>query len=289
MSFEVRASRPGHGLGVFAARDLPAGHLLVQETCLTHALPLKLFSFVCRSCLHCDLGNPAPLPEGCGSSSCGARFCSLGCQAAHESAGAKCRSLARFQGARGFFAAEKVPLEDVALVQAVAGCLQCREAVLELAPMPDSACRPLSDNLLGLASAIFDVNDAETDLEELRALANIEQNNAFGLHVALPQGGALPVGRALYPTGSRFNHHCDSNVARVRRGLQMAFITRRAVSAGSELCISYVRPGLAEKHDALRQAYGFECDCDAEDTILPSCESCGGEMLLDKCVLHGQF
>ena len=227
------------------------------------------------------MGDPASLPESC---QCGVHYCSASCRQRDLSRHAiLCPLLARLAASRPHLAALQTRRDDVSLLQALLECA-ASPPIRRLAPMPADP-RPLPDELLELAAAILEERE-EVDAEVLRELASVEQNNAFGLNVAVPGGAAIPLGRAVYLQASRFNHACNPNVARIPDGAEMVFVTRRAIDANEELFISYCRPGLIDKHDALRRDYGFDCLCKEEDEVLPSCNLCGAEMVFGKCVYH---
>jgi SET domain-containing protein len=67
----------------------------------------------------------------------------------------------------------------------------------------------------------------------------------------------------MYPSASYFNHSCDPNIAKVRQGRTVLFVTSKEVQAGDELCISYghtERP-VEERRRVLRDWWGFSCNC----------------------------
>lgn len=70
-------------------------------------------------------------------------------------------------------------------------------------------------------------------------------------------------GFGVYPSGSFFNHSCDSNVTKKRTEASYEYVTTRDIEAGEELCISYgILPtdSVAERRKALREWF-FECGC----------------------------
>ena len=67
------------------------------------------------------------------------------------------------------------------------------------------------------------------------------------------------LGSAMYPSASYFNHSCDPNVAKVRQGRTVLFVTSKEVQAGEELCISYghTERQVEERRQVLRDWWGF--------------------------------
>ena len=74
-------------------------------------------------------------------------------------------------------------------------------------------------------------------------------------------------GTAVYLLPSLLNHSCSPSLEPVWRtgDSQVAFLTRREVSAGEELTVSYVDADapVGERQEALSHGYGFECRCAA--------------------------
>jgi hypothetical protein len=88
-------------------------------------------------------------------------------------------------------------------------------------------------------------------------------SNSFGIweHPITPDSENL--GSAMYPSASYFNHSCEPNITKVRRGRTVLFVTSRDVDAGEELCISYghTERELIERRQLLRDWWGFNCIC----------------------------
>lgn len=87
--------------------------------------------------------------------------------------------------------------------------------------------------------------------------------NSFGIWELPITPDSENLGSAMYPSASYFNHSCDPNVAKVRQGRTMIFVTAREVQAGEELCISYghTERGLDERRQVLQDWWGFVCNC----------------------------
>jgi hypothetical protein len=260
---------------------LEGGTVLLEETPVVFAIHLKLWNYCCRGCLQCDVGNPEPLRLAC---ECGVRYCSAACQKKdaqiHEQI---CGTLNRYRQLRPYLASRKYSLEDVIFIQSLVAMWQQREAgVLQLSE--GQKRRESTDaEVFDLCQAVI---EEEVDTALWEQLAGIEQNNAMGVFSVFKEAaGALELGRALLLLGSRFNHHCCPNVARVRRGKAMAFVTIRAIAKDEEMCISYLQLDAADKHATLKRDYGFECKCKGGGEN-EWCKQCGGELIKGRCVHH---
>lgn len=115
-------------------------------------------------------------------------------------------------------------------------------------------------------------------IKDLRADIGRIECNVFSLYE--DASGAL-VGHAVYPSvGIALNHSCAPNCYADDKGVKVLkfFATHngrgvasaRAVSAGEELCISYVdvKMPVGSRRRALKEQYHFECKCaKCEDDI----------------------
>ena len=73
-----------------------------------------------------------------------------------------------------------------------------------------------------------------------------------------------PYGCALIPRGSMFNHSCNPNLVKSYHGWVMNFSTVRQVSAGEELCLSYLKQTnipVEDRRKTLLDHFGFLCRC----------------------------
>ncbi|KAI6126853.1 hypothetical protein F5141DRAFT_1200569 [Pisolithus sp. B1] len=70
-------------------------------------------------------------------------------------------------------------------------------------------------------------------------------------------------GGGFGPSASYFNHNCSPNIRKTRQGRTLHFETTRAVSAGEELCISYVDTDqpVEQRQKDLESSWFFRCDC----------------------------
>lgn len=109
-------------------------------------------------------------------------------------------------------------------------------------------------------------------------------HNAFGIRSGSTDGEEY-MGYGIYPSASYFNHSCNPNISKCRRGRTWEFKTARKVEKGEECCISYL--GGDEKHlrvsqrrKRLKEVWQFDCACtlctveDAKDSM-PCCEDYG--------------
>jgi hypothetical protein len=88
-------------------------------------------------------------------------------------------------------------------------------------------------------------------------------SNSFGLWELPITPDSENLGSAMYPSASYFNHSCDPNVTKVRRGRIILFVTSRDVDDGDELCISYghTERKVEERRKLLQDWWGFNCVC----------------------------
>ena len=88
-------------------------------------------------------------------------------------------------------------------------------------------------------------------------------SNSFGIWELPISPDSENLGSAMYPSASYFNHSCDPNIAKVRQGRTVLFVTSKEVQAGEELCISYghTERQVAERRQVLRDWWGFNCNC----------------------------
>ena len=88
-------------------------------------------------------------------------------------------------------------------------------------------------------------------------------SNSFGIWELPVTPDSEHLGSAMYPSASYFNHSCEPNIAKVRRGRVVSFVTSREIQPEEELCISYghTERQVAERRQLLRDWWGFDCDC----------------------------
>jgi SET and MYND domain-containing protein len=88
-------------------------------------------------------------------------------------------------------------------------------------------------------------------------------SNSFGIWELPISPDSENLGSAMYPSGSFFNHSCDPNITKVRRGRSVIFVTSQDVSKGQELCISYghTERQVEDRRQVLRDWWGFNCNC----------------------------
>ncbi|KAI6132914.1 SET domain-containing protein [Pisolithus croceorrhizus] len=88
-----------------------------------------------------------------------------------------------------------------------------------------------------------------------------DTGNAFGIWDGDRRDEML--GWGVWISASYFNHNCSPNIRKTRQGRTLHFETTRAVSAGEELCISYVDTDqpVAQRQKDLESSWFFRCDC----------------------------
>ena len=101
-----------------------------------------------------------------------------------------------------------------------------------------------------------------------RIMAVLHMNVMSVFSEPLSSPTAIPRASILPFLGSFFNHDCEPN-ASLKHPLDedgnVWFIAERAISAGEEICITYVDPAppQEERQRHLEWAYGFRCTCNA--------------------------
>ncbi|ODQ50607.1 SET domain-containing protein [Saitoella complicata NRRL Y-17804] len=104
-------------------------------------------------------------------------------------------------------------------------------------------------------------------LENFRATTARDPGNSFGIWEQAEgeegDGESEMLGWAMYPSASYFNHDCDPNTKKVRRGRAMTMVTARDVAEGEELCISYghLEEDVLERRRRLEDKFFFRCGC----------------------------
>ncbi|KIO11437.1 hypothetical protein M404DRAFT_13470 [Pisolithus tinctorius Marx 270] len=88
-----------------------------------------------------------------------------------------------------------------------------------------------------------------------------DTGNAFGIWDGDRRDEML--GWGIWISASYFNHSCSPNIRKVRQGRTLHFETGRAVSAGEELCISYVDTDqpVEQRQKDLESSWFFRCGC----------------------------
>jgi len=101
-------------------------------------------------------------------------------------------------------------------------------------------------------------------VDNVRRAFSVDPGNSFGIWETPLVDESELMGFAVYPKPSFFNHNCRPNVAKVRRGRALGFVTTRPIAAGEELCISYGHMegmALEERQRELREGWFFDCRC----------------------------
>lgn len=89
-------------------------------------------------------------------------------------------------------------------------------------------------------------------------------HNAFSIRPTSDTDEFL--GYGIWPEASFFNHSCQPNVKKERRGRQWTFWTSAEVAEDDELNITYLggeemELDVVERRHRLREEWGFECQC----------------------------
>lgn len=95
-----------------------------------------------------------------------------------------------------------------------------------------------------------------------------EAGNAFGIWQYPVFIESECLGSSIYPAPSFFNHACEHNIEKRRKGRKMEFVTTRDIELGEELYISYGMfedLEVQERQKMLCEQWHFKCAC-------PKCE-----------------
>lgn len=289
----------GKGVGVVAARDIPARKLVHGDT------PLLAASFQSERadgklcCHHCTRHVVASAAVRC---ACDRVYCSAACKEValtlyHSPlcAMAGGQAVARLEAyaAGGSTASSRFILLmwkmlGAALVQSTvtgqpmvppADCPPlCHLARLTDLPGPDAA----AEDKEGLPmSAMYVIKAWSLTRQLLSQVVRMDpalsirwicdsvgllSPNVIGLSDS-SESSIVSCGQALMGAGSFFNHSCVPNTHHISNtdeaGSNVYFLTNQPVKAGEELTISYcdVDAPLELRQNTLRGQYGFDCDC----------------------------
>ncbi|KAJ8689945.1 Histone-lysine N-methyltransferase set-6 [Pleurotus ostreatus] len=103
--------------------------------------------------------------------------------------------------------------------------------------------------------------------ERIRDVLARDHGNVFGIweegEAMLDDDESEMLGFAMYIEGSYFNHSCDPNVGKTRRGRAMEFRTTREIVAGEELNINYIdtKADWKSRRKELLSGWYFDCKC----------------------------
>ncbi|KAG6329351.1 hypothetical protein ID866_9737 [Astraeus odoratus] len=99
-------------------------------------------------------------------------------------------------------------------------------------------------------------------MSTVREVLARDTGNAFGIWDGDRRDEMF--GWGIWTSASYFNHNCAPNVRKVRHARALHFETSRAVSAGEELCISYVDTDqpVEQRRGDLETSWFFRCSCD---------------------------
>lgn len=283
----------GRGIGVVAARALPAGTLIHDD------VPLLAASIGAdTACYHCL--RPLPPAKDRVACACDRHYCSAGCKAValdmyHAplcgAADGKAVAKLEAQASAGFSASSRFIL--LAWKMLGAALVQAKRTGMPLQAPPDVApfchlarvtdwasadARPAALRFTALYPLrmwilVRELLGSETTGAEpalsmawVRDVVALLSPNVMGLHGS----GRMSVatcGQVLMGAGSFFNHSCVPNTAGVSNvdmmGATVRFVTTRPVAAGEELTIAYCHTDvpLEARRTTLEVQYGFTCAC----------------------------
>ncbi|CCC69117.1 hypothetical protein NCAS_0C01270 [Naumovozyma castellii] len=99
-----------------------------------------------------------------------------------------------------------------------------------------------------------------------RHILGSEYGNAFGIwEVGESSDSREYFGYWIFPRASYFNHSCDPNLTKTRKGRTMFFTLNRDIDVGSELDIDYsgvLSLPVKERRKFLHDSWFFDCQCD---------------------------
>lgn len=103
------------------------------------------------------------------------------------------------------------------------------------------------------------------NLTIVRAIIGKNLSNAFGIwsEVSDPSEDKEFLGYGVYPSASYFNHSCEPNIVKTRKGATLEFTTLRDINPGEELCINYgnYTNEPVEIRRAQLSEWFFDCGC----------------------------
>mmetsp|Transcript_19083 Transcript_19083/g.53171 ORF Transcript_19083/g.53171 Transcript_19083/m.53171 type:complete len:356 (-) Transcript_19083:529-1596(-) len=285
---------PGAGRGLVANRDLPLGTTVLVDNPFLSYPSTALISKICYSCL--SLVQSSKAVERAGHIFCNPRCLEHAWQhflrAEHAVQPNKftqhCleqNDLMPLLAARLVFARLVDPIKSPVIDDATRLCRASTRMFPEGQP-PKKWLKAWE--LLEKSISAAPASDALSEREESHvwfwdALSAVHVN-AFkvqyptyqldgGLYInfrALLSGSLGQVvcsdnGLACYRSGSLFNHSCAPNVLAhfPSKSGAIEFVTTRRVKLDESLCVAYVSSNkpVAKRREALRWAYGFDCQC----------------------------
>ncbi|KXT12996.1 hypothetical protein AC579_3161 [Pseudocercospora musae] len=125
----------------------------------------------------------------------------------------------------------------------------------------DSNCKAFLQLASILPESILPTLTAELCL----ALVQADNHNAFGIRAG-GEDSEEYMGYGVYPAASYFNHSCDPNIGKQRKGRSWEFHALRDISPGEECCITYLGGDerdmdVLERVRRLRDVWDFVCIC----------------------------
>lgn len=292
------------GRAVYACRFIPSGStILIASEPFVSVIKEKFKREVCAWCFKYQHGKYCPVrhPE----TRTGVNFCSIGCLqdwTQRDLGGKLAEVLAslRTNGARKVIAPkciefdmkyasaiDEFPLDQTKLVaSAIVQRSRSNEKPLD---------RLVWDDVLQLQPGVFDDEiDLPSEVKQITPFLKLylpqefapliestaypflsrHLSNSFGVWELPISPDSEHLGSVMYPSASYFNHSCDPNVAKVRQGRIVLFVTSKDVQPGEELCISYghTERQVLERRQVLRDWWGFTCNCSRCSQELESLE-----------------
>jgi len=281
------------GRAVYASQRIPAGTTVhVASEPFVSVIKEKFKKEVCAWCFKYQHGKNCPVKHS--DTRTGVWFCCVDClheweKADYDGKLAEVLVSLRSNGARKVIRhvmngadeskqmsnVEEFPLDQAKLVAS---------AIVQRSRDGESTDRPTWKDVLELQSGIFDDEiDLASEIKQITPFLKqtlpvdfhylIEStaypflsrhlSNSFGIWELPLTPDSENLGSVMYPSASYFNHSCDPNVTKVRRGRRVLFVTSKYVEAGEELCISYghTERELVERRQVLRDWWGFSCNC----------------------------
>jgi len=277
----------GAGRYVLAAKDIPAGQVVLTETPVVFG-PKQSSELVCVQC--CGV-----LPEMKGCDTCGLPLCfncsdkgeDLSSNSGHKS---ECLLFSQNQIKFSFQSpddAAKVYSLLTVLKLLMKGTLDQFES--HFAQRADSPIWIYNEKFV--VPLLSQLRDGGPDgqllftREIIHEAAGALDTNTFEVKTVDNTGSVTSIGRALYQQSALFNNNCSPSCSRSFSGQEVSFFTIRPVSAGEELTICYT--GLLQPTNirqlVFSQTKHFFCGCDRcrdpteKGTFLSSlaCSSCG--------------
>lgn len=264
---EVR-EHPERGRYVISKRNLSAGQVIMKDTPYAVAIFDSMKQVVCDSCLVSATSPLKCMCEKCKRVWYCSPKCKLNAKSYHQH---ECVILEKLYPST----VSKKQLVDLKLVVRILAtrCVELAkgpahifETVSELLPNTELMTLEAQNQILSLANCLLDMDPKHSlkifhdiTIDDMVKLLGIIQCNNF----ALKNFGIDKhyFGQGTFLKASLFNHSCVPNLTvKISKG-HIEFLTMEAISAGTELNITYTDTSSPSRGKHLEETYLFSCRC----------------------------